>query len=62
MKKLLSGKKAYIVSGLMICVGLINLISGDLTLQQFIVSPDLHIVLEGMGISTLRLGIAKGKI
>jgi len=58
-KKILSGKKAHITAGLMVCIGIINLISGDLTLQQLIASPDLHLVLEGMGISTLRLGIAK---
>jgi len=59
LSKFLSGKKAHITAGLMVCIGVINLISGDLTLQQLIASPDLHLVLEGMGISTLRLGIAK---
>ncbi len=59
MKKLLSGKKAHITAGLMVCIGIINLLAGDLTLQQLIASPDLHLVLEGMGVSTIRLGIAK---
>jgi len=59
MKQYLSGKKTYIVAGLMVFIGFINLVTGDLTLQQFIASPDLHLVLEGMGVSTLRLGIAK---
>lgn len=59
MKKLLSGKKAHITAALMVCIGIVNLIAGDLTLQQLIASPDLHLVLEGMGISTLRLGISK---
>ena len=59
MKKLLSGKKTHIVAFLMVLVGAVNLISGDVTLQAFMASPDLHLVLEGLGISFLRQGVAK---
>ena len=59
MKKLLSGKKAHITAFFMVCIGILNLINGDISLQQVLSSPDLHLVLEGLGISTLRAGIAK---
>ena len=58
MKNFLSGKKTHVVAFLMVLVGAVNLITGDVTLQAFLSSPDLHLVLEGLGISFLRQGVA----
>ena len=59
MKEFLKGKKTYIVSGLMVIIGLVNLFIGDVTLQNFLASEELRILLEGFGFATLRAGIAK---
>ena len=55
----LKGKKTYIIAGLMVLVGLVQLLGGDLTLSEFIASNDLRIILEGLGIGFLRAGVAK---
>lgn len=53
----LQGKKSYIVSTLLVIVSLIGLVSGDITLMDFVQSPDLLVLLNGLGLATLRAGI-----
>ena len=60
MKAKLSGKKTYIVAGLMVIVAVINLVSGDIGLMDFLTNPNLILLLEGLGIGFLRSGISKG--
>lgn len=59
MKKWLSGRKTYIVASLMVVIGLVKLMVGDMSLVDFLMSGDLQLLLEGLGIGTLRAGIAK---
>lgn len=55
----LAGKKSYIVGGLMFLSAIGNYLTGDISLAALITQmPDL---LTGLGIVTLRAGIAKGK-
>ncbi len=54
----LKGKKTYIVSGLMIMVTLIQLLVGETTLQEFILSEHVTTLIEAVGLGTLRAGIA----
>ena len=54
----LKGKKTYIVSGLMVLVTLMQLLVGETTLQEFILSEHVTTLLEAVGLGTLRAGIA----
>lgn len=55
----LKGKKTYMVSGLMTAMTLLQLITGETTLQEFIMGEQLTTLLEATGLGTLRAGIAK---
>ncbi|GJL78797.1 MAG: hypothetical protein NPINA01_17860 [Nitrospinaceae bacterium] len=57
--KWLKGKKTYLVAGLMAAVTLLQLITGETTLQEFIMSEHVVTLMEALGLSTLRAGIAK---
>ena len=59
IKDWLKGRKTYIVASLMVVIGLVKLLVGDMTLVDFLMSGDLQLLLEGLGIGTLRAGIAK---
>jgi len=52
------GKRTYIVSGLMVMVGIVNMVTGDMTVIQFFTSPDVSTLLSGLGLGTLRAGLA----
>ncbi|MCH7622897.1 MAG: hypothetical protein IIB46_02315 [Nitrospinae bacterium] len=54
----LKGKKTYIVSILMATVTLLQLITGETTLQEFIMSEHVTTLIEAVGLGTLRAGIA----
>jgi hypothetical protein len=54
----LKGKKTYIVSGLMVLVTLMQLLVGETTLQEFILSEHVTTLIEAVGLGTLRAGIA----
>ena len=54
----LKGKKTYIVSGLMALVTLMQLLVGETTLQEFILSEHVTTLIEAVGLGTLRAGIA----
>ncbi len=58
----LSGKKTYIISVLMVLVGVVNYLSGDITLSQFLQSQDLILMLEGLGLGALRAGVFKSNV
>lgn len=62
IKKSISGKKTYIVAGLMVCVGLIQCVSGELTLVEFVSSSYLQTILQGLGLITLRVGVKKAEV
>ncbi len=58
--KALAGKKTYIIAGLMVVVALINLVSGDISLVEFVSDPNLILILQALGIGFLRAGVSKG--
>lgn len=55
----LSGKKTYIIAALLSIIGLINVVTGDTTLVQFLNDPNLLVLLNGLGLAALRAGVAK---
>ena len=57
--KWLNGKKTYIVAGLMATVTLFQLITGETTFQEFIMSEHVTTLMEAAGLGTLRAGFAK---
>jgi hypothetical protein len=62
MKQFLSGKKTYIIAGLMVLIGLVKWLVGDITLVEFITSDDIMIVLGGFGLGSLRAGVKKSGV
>jgi hypothetical protein len=54
----LKGKKTYIIAGLMVAASLIHLLSGDMSLADFVTSEHLNTLLEGVGLGTLRAGVS----
>lgn len=55
----LSGKKTFIVAILMVLIGVVNFLTGDVTLSEFLKTEEIKIVMEGIGLATLRLGVGK---
>lgn len=55
----LSGKKTYILVILGIITLLIHLLSGDMTLTQFLASDEFTALLGLLGIGALRAGVSK---
>jgi hypothetical protein len=55
------GKKTYIVSILMLFVSSLNLITGDFSLNEFISSDSMTLLLEAMGLSALRAGVKQNQ-
>ena len=56
----LAGYKSYIVAGLLALVGIINGLTGDASGWQAVMDNAL-IILNGLGLATLRAGVAKSK-
>ena len=54
----LRGKKTYIGSGLMIVIGLVRMLVGEMSIAEFVMSPDVMALLNGIGLGTLRAGVA----
>lgn len=59
LREYLQGRKAYIVGTLLVLVGVVQLITGDITLNEFASSEGLKLILEGFGLGALRAAIAK---
>jgi len=57
----LKGKKTYIIAGLMVLASLLNLITGDMGLAEFVTSDHLTALLEGVGLGTLRAGVSNNR-
>jgi len=57
--KWLQGKKTYIVSAMMVAVSIINFLSGDASLTELVSSPHFNTLMQGLGLGTLRAGVAK---
>ncbi len=55
----LKGKKTYLIAGLMVLVSMLHLITGDMSLAEFVTSEHVNTLLEGVGLGTLRAGVSK---
>jgi hypothetical protein len=53
----LKGKKTYIISILLVSISVVNLLVGDLSLQEFLRDPNLLVLLNGLGLAAMRNGI-----
>ena len=58
----LQGKKTYLIAGLMVLVYMLHLITGDMSLAEFVTSEQVNTLLEGVGLGTLRAGVSKKPI
>lgn len=54
----LQGKKTYLISFLLVLVGLVRFVSGDIGIAELLASPDVLVLLNGLGLAALRDGIA----
>jgi hypothetical protein len=57
----LNGKKTYIVSALMALTSLVHLVTGNLTLVEFISSDHIMTLFEALGFFSLRAGMGTWK-
>jgi len=55
----LKGKKTYIVAILMVLVSVVKLLTGDMNVVEFFSSEYLLFLISGLGLGSLRAGIAK---
>ena len=60
IKEFFKGKKTYIVAILLVAVAIVQWLSGDMTLIEFINSEAVLTLLSAFGLSSLRAAIAKG--
>lgn len=61
MLAFLQGKKTYILVTLGVLALLINFLSGDITLMQFLSSEKLTELIGLLGLGTIRAGVAASK-
>jgi hypothetical protein len=57
----LNGKKTYIVSILMLFVSSLNLITGNISLNEFVSSDSMTLLLEALGFSALRASVKQNQ-
>ena len=57
----LNGKKTYIISILMTVASLMHLVSGDMTLVEFINGEQMINLFEALGLTTLRAGVGQNQ-
>lgn len=57
----LNGKKTYIISALMVVVSLMHLITGDLTLVEFLKGEQVINLFEAVGLTTLRVDVGQNQ-
>ena len=55
----LKGKKTHIIAILMAIVSVVKLLAGDITFEVFLSGEDIRLLLEALGLSSLRAGVAK---
>jgi hypothetical protein len=59
MFKELSGKKTYIIAAVMVFFAILDVIQGSMTVSQLVSSDNLRLLLEGLGLASLRAGVSK---
>lgn len=55
----LSGKKTYIVALLLVVISVLDVVTGDMTVSELVADDNLIILLNGLGMASLRAGISK---
>ena len=55
--KFIKGYKTYLISALLVGVALIELLTGGISIIEFMGDPDLLILLNGLGLAALRNGV-----
>lgn len=53
----LKGYKTYIIAILLVLVAIVNILVGDLSMMEFLTDPSLLILLNGLGIGSLRAAL-----
>jgi len=57
----LKGKKTYIISGLLLLVGVFKVVVGDMGVMELLQSQALFDILGALGLASLRSGVASIK-
>lgn len=52
------GKKTYIVATLLVLGSLGHVLNGDMSVLQFLNSPDVVVFLNGLGLASLRASVS----
>ena len=60
MIEFLKGRKSYVIAILMVLAGLVQFLTGDITLAELLQGEHARIILEGLGLAALRAGVSKG--
>ena len=55
--KFIKGYKTYLISALLVGVSIVELLTGGISLVEFLGDPDLLILLNGLGLAALRNGV-----
>ena len=55
--KFLQGKKTYVIAGLMVLVGVVNMLTGDPAGGLDLVWEQAQVILAGLGFAALRAGV-----
>lgn len=55
----LKGKKSHIVAAMMVLISILDMLTGDASFIDVLQGDNLQLLLQGLGLSTLRAGISK---
>lgn len=59
IRNFLSGRKTYLVASLMVLISIVNIVSGDMSFSDLLKSEDIWVLLNGVGLGSLRAGVNK---
>lgn len=59
LEAFLKGRKTYIVAFLLVVISVLDVITGDMSVVDLVSDPNMIVLLNGLGLATLRAGIAK---
>lgn len=50
----IKGYKSYIIATLMVLVGVVNVLAGDMSLMDLLNDPNVYLILNGLGLAAVR--------
>lgn len=59
IRETLKGRKTYIIAFIMVLASLVEVLTGDISIVEFVGTENFQLFLEGLGISAIRAGISK---